>query len=149
LVIATSFSATLPSWGMAAESSPVPATMASPEPSLTPALAACESAADLTLIVEFLRGTDVSEDGWLPVFVGAIAGLSEARQLAAVVGDAYRPLVDELIVSLEGLRTTVEEFGDQATIGAGVVAIGEAITGIGIAMDALAAQLATPCPTDD
>ena len=149
LVIATSVCAALPSWSIAAEPSSVPATTASLEPTLAPAQAACESADNLRLVIDFLRGTDVSEDGWLPVFVGVIAGLSEAQGLAGLVGDAYRPLVDDLIVSLEGLRTTVEELRDQGTIGAGLADIGEAITDIGIALDALSVQLRSPCPTDD
>jgi hypothetical protein len=116
---------------------------------LTPAEAACESADDLRLIVDFLQGTDPSEDGWLPVFVGAIAGLSEAQQLVGLVGDAYRPLVDDLILSLEGLGTTVDELSDQPTAGAQLAAIGESITDIGNAMDALAVALQTPCPADE
>ena len=89
----------------------------------------------------------MGEDGWLPVFVGVIAGLSEARQLAASVGETYRPLVEDLIGSLEGLRSTVEELQELETIGARVADVGEAITDIGNAMDALSVQLRTPCPS--
>jgi hypothetical protein len=149
LVIAASFSSVLPSGLLAVESSPLPEAMTSPEPTLSPAEAACRSADDLRLIIGFLRDTDRSEDGWVPVIVGVIAGLSEARQLAGFVGDTYRPLVDDLVVSLEGLRTTLDEVGGEATAGAQLAAVGEAITAIGNAMDALSVQLQTDCPSDE
>jgi hypothetical protein len=149
VVMAASFSALLPSGLLAVESSPRPGSVASPGPSLTPAEAACASADDLRLIVGFLQDTDPSEDGWLPLLVGAIAGLSEAQQLAALVGETYQPLVDDLIASLEGLQTTVEQLGDEGTIGAKLAEIGEAITDIGNAMDALSTQLQEPCPVGD
>ena len=79
----------------------------------------------------------------------AIAGLSEARQLASFVGETYRPLIDDLIISLEGLRMTLDEVGGEATAGAQLAAVGEAITAIGNAMDALSVQLQTGCPTDE
>lgn len=152
LIMAASILTVLPPGLLAAESSPTPESVASLEPTVAPTLApaeaACQSAEDLHLIIDFLRDTDPSVDGWVPVFVGVIAGLSEARQLAGFVGDTYRPLVDDLIVSLEGLRTTVEELRDQATAGAQLAAIGEAITASGTAMDALSVQLQTDCPTD-
>jgi hypothetical protein len=149
LVIAASFSTLLPSGLLAVESSPTPEAAASLEPTLAPAEAACQSAADLRLIIGFLRDTDPSVDGWVPVIVGVIAGLSEARQLAGFVGDTYRPLVDDLIISFEGLRTTLDEVGGEATAGAQLAAVGEAITAIGNAMDALSVQLQTGCPTDE
>jgi hypothetical protein len=150
LVIAASSLAVLPSGLLAQGSSPMPGTGASLEPTLAPAEAACKSADDLRLIIDFLRDTDVSEDGWLPVFVGAIAGLSEARQLAGLVGDTYRPLVDDLVTSLQGLGTTLDGLRDQETsAGAQLAAVGEALTDIGNAMDALSIALQTPCPTDD
>jgi hypothetical protein len=148
LMIAASFSTVLPSGLLAVESSPMPGAVASLEPTLAPAEAACQSADDLRLIIGFLRETDPSVDGWVPVIVGVIAGLSEARQLAGLVGDTYRPLVDDLVISLEGLRTTLDEVGGQATAGAQLAAVGEAITAIGNAMDALSVQLQTDCPTD-
>jgi hypothetical protein len=143
LIVASSLTA-LPSGLLAQEPSTSPESLAS----LEPAVAACESADDLRLIADFLRDTDTSEDGWLPVFVGAVAGLSEARQLAGLLGDTYRPLVDNLIASLEGLRTTVEQLDGQETVGAQLAVIGEAITDIGNAMDALSVELQTPCPVD-
>ena len=149
LILAVSFSSVLPSGLLAVESSPMPGAVASLEPTLAPAEAACQSADDLRLIIGFLRETDPSVDGWVPVIVGAIAGLSEARQLAGLVGDTYRPLVDDLVISLEGLRTTLDEVEGQATAGAQLAAVGEAITAIGNAMDALSVQLQTDCPTDE
>jgi hypothetical protein len=143
LIVASSLTA-LPGGLFAQEPSAPPASLAS----LEPGVAACESADDLRLIIDFLRDTDTSEDGWLPVFVGAIAGLSEARQLAGLLGDTYRPLVDDLVASLEGLRLTVAELDGQETVGAQLVVIGEAITDIGNAMDALSVELQTPCPVD-
>lgn len=148
LVLIVSLSLASPAAALGAEGSAVPEAAASPVPTLTPAEALCESATDLRLIVQFLQATDVSEDGWLPLVVGAIAGLSEARTLAGLVGDTYRPLVDDLVVSLQDLRVTVESLEGMATVGAQIAAIGEAITDIGNAMDALAIQLRTRCPTD-
>jgi hypothetical protein len=126
----------------------MPGAGASLAPTLAPADAVCQSADDLRLIVGFLRDTDPSVDGWVPVLVGVIAGLSEARQLAGSVGETYRPLVDDLIASLEGLRATVDGLGDQGTAGAQLAAIGDAITDIGNAMDSLSLQLQAPCPAD-
>jgi hypothetical protein len=132
----------LPSSGLlAAESSPSPAM------TMSPAEAACDSAEQLGLIIGFLQDTDVAADGWLPVLVGVIAGLSEARQLAGSVADTYRPLVDDLIGSLEGLRATVDELREMDTTGAAIAAVGESITDIGNAMDALTVQLRDPCPS--
>ena len=143
LIVASSLTA-LPGGLLAQEPSASPGAQVT----LEPAVAACESADDLRLIIDFLRNTDTTEDGWLPVFVGAVAGLSEARQLAGLLGDTYRPLLDDLIASLEGLRTTVEQLDGQETVGAQLAVIGEAITGIGNAMDALTVELRTPCPVD-
>jgi hypothetical protein len=131
----------------AAESSAEPAAMASPVPSVAPADAMCESASDLVLIIGFLRATSISEDGVVPTVVGAIAGLHEAQQLLGLVDDTYRPFVEDLAASLQGLRTTIDELGDQATLGAGIATIGESITAIGESMDALSVALRTPCPT--
>jgi hypothetical protein len=145
MVMAASSLTALPQGLLAQDPSFAPGAAAT----LAPAEAACESADDLRLIVEFLQGTDPSEDGWLPVFVGVIAGLSEARQLAGSVGDAYRPLLDDLVLSLEGLGTTVDELSDQQTAGAQLASIGESITQIGNAMDALSVALRTPCPAEE
>ena len=143
VIVASSLSA-LPGGLLAQDPPASPGSLAT----LEPGVAACESAADLRLIIDFLRDTDPSEDGWLPVFVGAIAGLSEARQLAGLLGDTYRPLVDDLIASLEGLRTTVDQLDGQETVGAQLAVLGEAITDTGNAMDALSVELQTPCPVD-
>ena len=119
----------------------------SPELTIAPADAACESVDDLRLIAEFLVETDVSEDGWLPVMVGAIAGVSEARDLLGHVGDTYRPLVEDLVVSFEGLQAAAQELEEQETAGAKLATIGESITGIGDSMDALSVQLRAGCST--
>ena len=126
----------------------MPGTAASAEASLSPALAACQSAENLRLIVEFMRETDTSEDGWVPLLVGAIAGLSEARTLAGLVGTTYQPLIDDLVTSLSDLRSTAEGLREQGTVGAQLEALGTAVAGVGSAMDALSVQLQTPCPTD-
>lgn len=137
----------LPSRLVAADATAEPAIPPSPGATLTPAEAACDSLADLHLIVEFLESTDVEDDGWLPIFVGVVAGLSEARDLADALDDTYRPLVDELIVALERLGATISELRELETIGSGIAAVGVAITDIGNALDELSARLRTPCPT--
>jgi hypothetical protein len=137
----------IPSGIRAAEASATPEAAMSPSPTMTPPEALCGSVSDLQLIVEFLRGTDVEEEGWVPVLVGVVAALSEARALASAAGQTYAPLVDELVTSLEQLRTTIDEARGTGTIGSRIAAIGEAVTGIGNAMDALAVQTRTPCPT--
>jgi hypothetical protein len=138
-IFATLFAAS-PAGTLAADASP------SPEASLTPEAPACESVEDPQLIVEFLQGSDVSEDGWLPVAVGVIGGLSEARTLAGLVSDVYQPLVDDLATSIQGLGATADELRAEETAGAKVAAVGVAITEVGNAMDALGVQLRTRCP---
>jgi len=108
----------------------------------------CESASDLRLYIGFLRDQSIKEDGLLPVLVGAVASISEARTLAGLVNETYRPLVDDLVASLEDLQTAVRGFRDQGTVGAGLVQLGEAITGVGTAMDALSGALREPCPVE-
>lgn len=108
----------------------------------------CESASDLRLYVGFLRDQSISEDGFLAVTVGAVASISEARTLAGLVGETYRPLVDDLIVSLGDLQTAVRGFRDQGSVGGGLVQLGEAITSVGTAMDALSIALREPCPVE-
>jgi len=148
LALAVSLMAALPTGFLAQDSTEPADAAAAAEPSVAPAVAACESADDLALIVEFLQDIDVEEDGWVPVLVGAIAGLGEARTLVGLVGETYRPLVDDLVVSLQDVRSTVDELGEMETTGAQLAAIGETITDIGTAMDALSSQLRTSCPTD-
>jgi hypothetical protein len=148
LVVALALGLLLPATHVGAQESPSPAPEASAEPSLTPSDAACESVDDLRLIIDFLRETDPSEDGWVPVLVGVVAGLSEARQLLGLVGETYRPLVEDLVVSLQDLRDTVDEISDEETLGARIATISESVADIGYAMDALGAQLRTRCSTD-
>jgi hypothetical protein len=148
LTLAVSLMAALPAGLLAQDSTRAAEDTASVEPSVAPAEAACESADDLGLIVEFLQDTDAEEDGWLPVLVGAIAGLSEARTLVGLVGETYQPLVSDLIVSLQDIRVTVDGLDDMESTGTQIAAVGETITDIGNSMDALGAQLRTSCPTD-
>jgi hypothetical protein len=133
-----------------------PAAVAAADPSAPPAgasasptsdvgAALCQSVDDLRLIVGFLRETSISEDGVIPVVVASIAGLAEAHTIAGLVGETYRPLVVDLTAALQDLRTTIDELGGQATVGAGIAEIGGAITEVGNAMDAIGQQLAS-CP---
>lgn len=119
---------------------------AQPSPSPTAAEAACSSADDLRLIVDFTLDSVESDSGLVPVLVGTVAGLGEARVLAGLVGEVYRPLVEDLIVTLQDLRTMIGELGDLETAGAKLASVGEAVTDVGNAMDALAIQLRTSCP---
>ena len=131
----------------AQDSSPE-AALASPVLGTLDGPSLCDSAERVRLIVGFLRETSISEDGLVPVVVGVIAGLSEARTLAGLVDATYRPLVDELSGSLQGLQSAVQERGEQPTVGAQIASIGEAITAVGNAMDALSVELRTPCPVE-
>ena len=108
----------------------------------------CESASDLRLYTGFLRDQSIKDDGVLPVLVGTVAALSEAHTLAGLADETYRPLVDDLVVSLEGLRTAVRGFRSEQTVGAGVKQLGEAIAGVGSAMDVLSVALRAPCPPE-
>jgi hypothetical protein len=108
----------------------------------------CESVSDLRLYIEFLQDESTRDNGLLPVLVGAVAAISEGRTLAGLVSETYRPLVDDLVTSLEDLRTAVRGFRDQGTVGSGLVGLGEAITGIGTALDTLSAALREPCPVE-
>jgi hypothetical protein len=129
----------------AADASAVPPVSASPIAS-EPAKTMCESAADLRLYVGFLRDQSLDEDGLVPILVGAAASLSEAHTLAGLVSDTYRPLVDDLVSALSDLVWAVRGFREQGTIGAGLVGLGDAITRVGTAMDALSGALREPCP---
>jgi len=119
---------------------------AEPMASLTPAQAACASADDLQIIVNFLGESVETEAGLLPVGIGVIAGLSEARSLVGLVAEVYRPLVEDLIVSLQDLRDTIGALDELDTAGTQLAVVGEAIVGIGTAMDELGTQLRTSCP---
>lgn len=124
---------------------PSPGATAGPAPSEAPPTM-CESLADLRLYVGFLRDQSLDEDGLLPILVGTVASLSEARRLAGLVGETYRPLVDDLIEALEGLGSAVRGFGDAGTVGPGLVGVGEAIVSVGTSMDVLSAAIQEPCP---
>lgn len=129
---------------------PVSAQDGSPVPvaSMTPAEAACASADDLRVILDFTRESVESDRGLIPVGIGVIAGLSEARVLAGLVGDVYRPLVEDLIISLQDLRDTIGDLDELDTAGSMVAAVGLALVDIGEAMDELGAQLRTGCPEE-
>jgi hypothetical protein len=119
------------------------APIASPAPKTM-----CDSVSDLRLYVGFLRDQSIKEDGVLPVLVGAVASLAEARTLLPLVDETYRPLVDALIVSLQDLQTALRGFRDAGSVGSGLVELGESIVGVGTAMDTLSEALREPCPLD-
>lgn len=156
LVAALAFvitAAAMPSGLLAADASPPGASPGGSEPaaatplaSLTPSQAMCASAADMRTIVAFLQGTDVDTEGWVPVFVGVVAGLSEARGLVGLVDETYRPLVDDLVASLQDLLSITDELRELDTLGSKVAVVGEAITQVGNDMDALSVALQAPCP---
>ena len=128
----------------AADPSPMPVASGAPVASEAPKTM-CDSASDLALYIGFLRDQSIKEDGLLPMLVGAAAAISEARTLAGLVNETYRPLVDGLLTSLEDLQTAVRGFRDQGTVGAGLMQLGKAVTGVGTAMDSLMASLREPC----
>ena len=120
LAFATTAASLLPLAAVAADPSPEPVAAGSPGVALPGDTSLCQSADNLRLIIDFLRETSISEDGVVPVVVGAIAGLSEVQTLAGLLNETYRPLVDDLTGSLEVLRTTVEtldESGDGGSAG--------------------------------
>lgn len=119
-----------------------------PTASMTPAEAACASADDLRVILDFTRESVESDRGLVPVGIGVIAGLSEARVLAGLAGEVYRPLVEDLIVSLQDLRDTIGSLDEIDTAGSLVAAVGEDLVVIGEAMDELGAQVSTDCPEE-
>lgn len=129
---------------------PVAAQDESPAPtaSLTPIEAACASADDLRVILDFTEESLESDSGLIPVGIGVIAGLSEARTLVGLAGEVYRPLVEDLVVSLQDLRDTIGALDELDTAGTQVAAVGEAIVGIGTAMDELGMQLRASCPEE-
>ena len=114
----------------------------------TSAEAACQSVDDLQIIIEFTQDSIEADAGFVPVAVGVIAGLSEARDLTGYVGETYRPLVEDLFLSLQDLRDALGELENLETAGAKLASIGQSVTEIGIAMDALGVQLNTSCSTE-
>lgn len=119
---------------------------AEPGPTLTPAEAACESASDLRIIVGFIDESLEDEAGLVPLAIGVLAGVSEARDLVGLVGETYRPLAEELLLSLQGLRDTLGALDDLETGGARLAAVAGSVEEIGLALDALTVQLRTGCP---
>jgi hypothetical protein len=128
----------------AADPSPQSVAVASPVASEAPKTM-CESAADLRMYVGFLQDQSIKEDGLLPVMVGVVASLSEARTLAGLVQETYRPLIDDLVNSLTDLEFAVRHIRDQGTLGSGLVQLGQAITVVGTKLDALSSTLREPC----
>jgi hypothetical protein len=135
----------LPARSLAADPSMDPVASGTPSPSQPPT-SMCESLADLSLYVGFLRDQSLDEDGLLPILVGAMASLGEVRTLRPLVRDAYSPLIQELMSSLEEVAT-VARAGRDGTLGMEVARLGEAITRAGLAMDALSVALREPCPS--
>ena len=138
-------------WLTASLALPLGVTAQSEAPSEAPAASEapptmCQSLANLRLYVGFVRDQSPGEDGLLPILVGVVASIAEARTLAPLVGDEYRPLVEALVGSLDDLRSAVRGFGDAGSVGAGLVAVGESIVGIGTSLDALSLALREPCP---
>ena len=125
-----------------------PAATTKPSPTPT-AKTMCASGADLAVDVAFLRNVEVSEDGLLSLIVSVDAALGEARTLGPLVVEEYQPLVADVVASLQELRDIAEELEELDTLGEGIVAIGEAITEVGVVMDALATQLREPCPEEE
>jgi hypothetical protein len=115
-------------------------------PSPTPATV-CNTGETLGETVAVLVDTELEDIGVLGLLLAVDITLEQTRQFGAAVGEQYRPLVDDLTGSLQSLQTTLQAMGDQETLGAEVAAIGEAIAEIGHAMDALAEQVRTPCPS--
>lgn len=159
MVLAALVGAIAPFGALAQDASPaasgVPAASLAPAMSGAPASAApasaapetmCDSWADLRSYIGFLQSQSLSEDGILPILVGALASLTEARTLLPLVSDTYQPLVGELISSLQDL-VGVAKAGRQGTLGGELVNLGEAVTRVGVALDALSAVLREPCPS--
>ena len=114
----------------------------------TSAEAACQSVSDLEVILGFVRDSVEAESGLLPVGIGAVAALSEARTLVGLIGETYQPLVEDLIVSLQDLRDTIGDLDALDTAGAKLAAVGATIVDIGNAMDAVAIQVRAGCPEE-
>jgi hypothetical protein len=129
----------------AADPSVSPGQAGSPSASVPPQTM-CGSLADLRLFVGYLQDQSLSEDGLVPILIGAVATLTEARALVPLVADTYRPLVEELVASVDDL-IAVARAGRAGTLGSEVARLGEAITRVGVAMDALSVALQEPCPS--
>jgi hypothetical protein len=138
-------------WLAASVGAPLGVTAHSSAPSVAPSASEapktmCQSLDDLRLYIGFLRDQSLSDDGLLPVLVGAAASIAEARTLLPLVGAEYRPLVEALLGSLQDLQAAVRGFGDAGTVGSGLVQVGGSIVGIGTSLDALSLALQEPCP---
>jgi hypothetical protein len=107
----------------------------------------CESLADLRIYVGFLRDQSIGDDHLLPILVGVVASLSEARTLAGRVRETYRPLVDDLVSSLTNLEASARTFFDHGTIGSGLTQFGQAIADVGVKLDSLSSAVREPCPS--
>jgi hypothetical protein len=129
---------------LAADPSP-PASSAAPAASATPGPTLCESAADLALYVRFLRDQSLSEDGIVPILVGAAAAIFEAQRLGELIDATYRPLIAELRAALEELGASARSLRGESTLGTRIADLGTSITRVGLAMDALTTQLRTRC----
>ena len=135
---------------LSALASPVAAQEESSAPAATPTAAesACASAEDLAFIISFIGNSIESESGLVPLGIGVVAAVGETRTLASLVGETYRPLVEDLLISLENLRETMGALEDLDTAGAKLASTGEAVADIGNAMDELTVQLRTRCSDD-
>jgi hypothetical protein len=105
----------------------------------------CSALFDLDVAVDEVIDTDLVAVGVNGLLDEVNAAVEELDALADAVGQVYRPLVDDLDDSLTGVRDTLNELGDQPSLGASVASVGVAITEIGLAMEALSVQLQTPC----
>lgn len=144
LALATVFATAMPAATLAADASPATSVTASPPPTAAPRTM-CESLADLALYVGFVQDQSLDRDGLLPILVGAAASLAEAKALVPLVAETYRPLVEEFVAALGDL-VTVARAGRDGTLGTELARLGEAITRVGVALDALSLALRVPCP---
>ena len=62
--------------------------------------------------------------------------------------ETYRPLVNDLIVSMQDLRDTLGDLDELDSAGSKLAAIGEDVVVIGNTMDALTQQLRAECPEE-
>ena len=145
LAVAAVFSGIGPAHAQDAASPPAASATAGPA-SPVPGPTMCESANDLRLYIGFLREQSLAEDGVVPILIAVAASIYEAERLLGLVDATYRPLVEELVVSLQELSTSLREIRQQGTIGSGLAQLGESITRLGLAMDALSVALQEPCP---